>query len=250
MKVNKAINFLSLPAAILTYLGATITPLASHPVEKWSRDYTCGQYNITVSEEPHGVFNYQSRSARGNLNLKGGTIEHTKNQKLFQFHNNDFEYLIWTNLENHAGVLEVYQNKRKILEQDCLPDGLKPIPLNLQYPTSGIIVQGSIDITYSIRLKKGMRIHIIPSGFGARARLFLSDPDRKSLGSISDFGRHTGEGDIPIKEYDMPIESNKKCYYYEADKTGNYYISAYGGPTYHSYSFLIAIDTENNFCNS
>ncbi len=229
MKINKTIKLLSLPTAMLAYLSATITPLASHPVEKWSRDYTCGEYNITVSEEPHGVFTYQSRSAKGNLNLEGGTIKHTEKHQLFQFHNNDFEYWVWTNLQRRTGVLEVYQNKRKILKQNCLLFSATPISLNLQYlqsPMRGIIVEGEIDRTYSLRLERQEEIYIVVYSLGENASVSLSDSDKPIV---------TFRGSEGIN-YD-----SSQCYEYKANHPGDYYISATGGPTNHSYSFLISV---------
>lgn len=230
MKINQTIKFLFLPTAILAYLSIIIAPLASHPVEKWSRDYTCGQYDITVSEEPHGVFNYQSRSAKGNLNLKGGTIKHTKKQTLFQFHNNDFEYLIWTNLEDRSGVLEVYQNKRKILKQNCLLSAATPISLNskyLQYPMHGIVVEGASDRTYSLLLEFGEEIYIYVYSLGANASVSLSDSNKEI---------------VTFRGSDNINPDSPKCYEYDGIHPDNkYFISATGGANNNFYSFLIAV---------
>lgn len=87
----------------------------------WQKTFICKEYRIILSENPLGKYNYQSISKKGNISLTNGTVKSTEGVWLFKFRNANTEYWVWDGtLDNpNAGVLEVYQNNRQILQHNC-----------------------------------------------------------------------------------------------------------------------------------
>ncbi len=109
------------PRIILISGLAALLPTTAFAQPAFQRTWVCGGYNITVTEQPAGVFSYRSRSRNGNLNLSGGTRQRTEGVQVFKFSSGNYAYWVWDGtLDNpRAGNLEVYQNNRILMQRSC-----------------------------------------------------------------------------------------------------------------------------------
>jgi hypothetical protein len=81
-----------------------------------------GGYNVNIWRNYRsGKLLYRSTSRNGNLSLGRGTRQVTEGVRIYKFRNSDYQYWVWDDTLDSAqsGTLEVYQNNRILMRQDC-----------------------------------------------------------------------------------------------------------------------------------
>ncbi len=81
-----------------------------------------GGYNVNIWQNyASGELLYRSTSRNGDLSLGRGTRQMTEGVQVYKFRNGDYQYWVWDGTLDSAqsGTLEVYQNNRILMRQDC-----------------------------------------------------------------------------------------------------------------------------------
>ena len=81
-----------------------------------------GGYNVNIWRNyTSGELLYRSTSRNGNLSLGRGTRQATEGVQVYRFRNGDYQYWVWDGTldSTQSGTLEVYQNNRILMRQDC-----------------------------------------------------------------------------------------------------------------------------------
>jgi hypothetical protein len=99
----------------------SLTALAARAIPSPAVNLQCGEYRITLSENPKNVYHYRAVSPRGNISLSRGRLDTSDGGRVFTFINGDVEYIVTDGTLDAEvrGVLEVYRDGKQILLRNC-----------------------------------------------------------------------------------------------------------------------------------
>jgi hypothetical protein len=114
---------LSLPAALLVWLLGNALPAAADSTADLMLNLQCqDRYSVEVWQgRSSDALLYRGRGPLGDLSLDGGTRQATEGVQVYKFQNGSYAYWVWDGTldSQQAGTLEVYENDRLLMRQDC-----------------------------------------------------------------------------------------------------------------------------------
>lgn len=81
-----------------------------------------GGYDVNIwRNRTSGELLYRTISDNGNLSLGEGTSQATEGVRVYRFRNGNYQYWVWDGTldSSQSGTLEVYQDNRILMRQDC-----------------------------------------------------------------------------------------------------------------------------------